>query len=421
MVRVFLASRLLQYGVATQTTEELAVETVLRIEICEIAMTALPLVPATADLTIHRVSARPVLVPLALPLVTAGGAVDKAPLVLVDLETEEGVTGCAYLFTYTPRALAATVRQVEELTPLIAGQRVAPLALAERLAAAFRLLGRPGLVGMALAGLDMAAWDALAKAQGVPLYRLLGAEARRLPAYNSKGLGMIGAPMAAEEARALLAEGFQAVKLRLGYPTRAQDLEVAEAVRTAIGPKPRLFVDFNQTLTLAEARHRVPPLEDFDLEWVEEPLPWDDYRGHGALAAETSLPIQLGRRRFCQGLRGWTGCRLHARCHEDRRGDRLAADRGTRGRPGCAALESSLSGDLQPSARGHADGPLAGVRRLGRTDLGRAVCGDRWRRLAERDAGQRSCLGRGGGQALRSGTLRDSHTCAARETRRYKT
>ena len=288
------APRLLQYGVATQTTEEFGVETALRIEPCEIAMTALPLVPATADLTIHRLSARPVLVPLALPLVTAGGAVDKAPLVLVDLETEEGVTGCAYLFTYTPRALAATVRQVEELTPLIAGQRVAPLALSERLAAAFRLLGRPGLVGMALAGLDMAAWDALAKAQGLPLYRLLGAEARRLPAYNSKGLGMIGAQMAAEEARSLLAEGFNAVKLRLGYPTRAQDLEVAEAVRTAIGPKPRLFVDFNQTLTLAEAKHRVPPLEAFDLEWVEEPLPWDDYRGHGALAAETSLPIQLG-------------------------------------------------------------------------------------------------------------------------------
>ena len=130
------APRLLQYGVATQTTEEFGVETALRIEPCEIAMTALPLVPATADLTIHRLSARPVLVPLALPLVTAGGAVDKAPLVLVDLETEEGVTGCAYLFTYTPRALAATVRQVEELTPLIAGQRVAPLALSERLAAA---------------------------------------------------------------------------------------------------------------------------------------------------------------------------------------------------------------------------------------------------------------------------------------------
>ncbi len=262
----------------------------------ERAMTRLSPVPAvaSAELTIHRLVARPVLVPLSLPLVTAGGAVDKAPLVLLDLETEEGVTGSAYLFTYTPRALAATARQVEELTPLIAGQKVAPLALAERLSAAFRLLGRSGLVGMALAGLDMAAWDALAKAQSLPLYRLLGAEARRLPSYNSKGLGMIGAVMAAEEAPALLAEGFQAVKLRLGYPTRAQDLEVAAAVRRAIGPEPRLFVDFNQTLTLAEAKHRVPPLEDFDLEWIEEPLPWDDYRGHAAVAAETVLPVQQG-------------------------------------------------------------------------------------------------------------------------------
>lgn len=243
---------------------------------------------------IRRLRARPALVPMAMPLVTAGGAVERAPLVLIDLETDVGVTGHAYVFTYTPAALAATARQVEDLTPLVAGEAVAPLALARKMSGAFRLLGRPGLVGLALAGLDIAAWDALAKAQDLPLCRLLGAQARDLPAYNSKGLGMIGAAKAGAEAEALLGEGFSAVKLRLGYPTAVQDLEVIEAVRMAIGPAPRLFVDFNQTLTLAEAKRRVPPLEDFDLEWVEEPLPWDDYAGHAAVAAETGLPIQLG-------------------------------------------------------------------------------------------------------------------------------
>ncbi len=248
----------------------------------------------TDNPTIRRLRARPALVPMAMPLVTAGGAVERAPLVLIDLETDAGVTGQAYVFTYTPAALAATARQVEDLTPLVAGEAVAPLALARKMSAAFRLLGRPGLVGLALAGLDIAAWDALAKAQGLPLYRLLGAQARDLPAYNSKGLGMIGAAKAGPEAAALLAEGFAAVKLRLGYPSAAEDLGVIDAVRSEIGAEPRLFVDYNQTLTLAEAKRRVPYLQDFDLEWVEEPLPWDDYAGHAAVAAETSVPIQLG-------------------------------------------------------------------------------------------------------------------------------
>src|SRR5690606_16450042 len=113
----------------------------------------------------------------------------------------------------------------ENLAPLIAGDRVAPLDLDRKLQRQFRLLGSKGLTGIAMAGIDMAAWDALARAAGMPLVRLLGGEPRPIPAYNSCGLGLIGSAGAAAQAEQLAAPGFAAIKVRLGYPDASTDVE----------------------------------------------------------------------------------------------------------------------------------------------------------------------------------------------------
>ena len=102
--------------------------------------------------------------PLSRPHPTAGGTVSEAPLVLVDLMTDEGITGSAYVFCYTPLALAPVVRLVANLEAVIAGMTLAPLAIERALQARFRLLGPQGLTGIAMAAIDMAAWDALARA-----------------------------------------------------------------------------------------------------------------------------------------------------------------------------------------------------------------------------------------------------------------
>ena len=110
---------------------------------------------------------------------------------------------------------------------------------------------------MAMAGLDVAAWDALALASGLPLATLLGSAPKRIPAYNSCGLGLMPSPEAvADEAEKLLAGGFRAVKLRLGYPTLRQDIAAVRAVRRRIGDAIALMVDYNQALSLAEALER---------------------------------------------------------------------------------------------------------------------------------------------------------------------
>src|SRR5262245_28101291 len=182
--------------------------------------------PVPAALTLRDLRVRAVQAPLRLPLQTSGGTVRVAPLALIDLITEEGVTGRTYLFCYTPLALKPVVELLNNLSMLLKGDAVAPLAIDAKLQRTFRLLGTSGLTGVAMAGIDMAAWDALARAANLPLVRLLGGEARPVSAYNSNGLGIIGAQRAAAEAVELAAPGFQAVKVRLGYADARADVEV---------------------------------------------------------------------------------------------------------------------------------------------------------------------------------------------------
>jgi mandelate racemase len=247
-----------------------------------------------ATLTIRGLRARPVDVPLRRPLQTSGGLVGSAPLVLIDVLTDEGVTGRSYLFCYTPLALKPVVALLHAIATLITGDPMAPFDVERTLQRRFTLLGSQGLTGMAIAGVDMACWDALAVAAGLPLPRLLGGTPRPVPVYNSGGLGLIGAQRAPAEAQALCAGGFRAIKVRLGYPTLAEDLEVVRAVRKAIPEGTLLMSDYNQSLSVTEALRRGAALAGEGLAWIEEPTRADDYAGHARIARELATPIQIG-------------------------------------------------------------------------------------------------------------------------------
>jgi mandelate racemase len=200
---------------------------------------------------IRRLRATPVNVPLARPHPTASGVVSSAPLVLMDLETDQGLTGHAYVFCYTPIALKPIADLIEALQPLIQGDTVAPLVLAQKLQGRFRLLGPQGFTGIAMAAIDMAAWDVLAKSAGLSLTRLLGGEEKPVPAYHS--LGMAGPDGAAKEAAESIELGFRCVKFKVGYPHVEQDRAVIRAARDAAGKDLQVMVDYNQSLTVPEA------------------------------------------------------------------------------------------------------------------------------------------------------------------------
>jgi mandelate racemase len=231
---------------------------------------------------------------MARPLGTSAGVIRSAPLLLIDLETEEGVIGRSYLFCYMPAAGPAIARVLDAALEAIRGDRVAPQEIATKLQGRFRLIGTQGIVRMALAGIDVACWDALALAAGLPLATMLGAGPKELPAYNSNGLGLMAPEAAADEAEELLEGGFRAVKLRLGNPTLEADLAAVRAVRHRIPDETALMVDFNQALGLVEALRRGRALDGEGIYWIEEPIRHDDYDGNATLAHELDTPLQLG-------------------------------------------------------------------------------------------------------------------------------
>lgn len=251
-------------------------------------------IASTGRLTVHKVRTRGVKVPLTFSLGTAVAVVNKVPLLLVDLETTEGITGRSYLFCYTSSGARAIAEHLREAVDLVSDLSLAPLELAQILHKRFSLLGVTGTVRMALSALDIALWDALGQQLGLPLTALLAAPARPLHAYDSRGLGLMPPSRLADEAVKLSESGLKALKLRLGYPTRSEDLTAVEAVRRAIGPDIGIMVDYNQSLDLAEALDRGKALDDCGLLWIEEPIRHDEYESYRAISQGLNTPIQFG-------------------------------------------------------------------------------------------------------------------------------
>ena len=210
----------------------------------------------------------------------------------MDVASDEGPVGRAYVFGYTALTLRALKAFLDDVEEVVRGRPASPAVLYDHLAARFRLMGRQGLVGMALSGLDMALWDLQGRAQQRPVVELLGGQARPVPAYDSYGIVDPAADRAALERS--LEQGFRAIKIKIGARDLAWDVARVAGVREIIGPDVRLMVDYNQSLTAPEALRRIRALARFDLEWVEEPVPAEDLAGHARIRAASPVPIQTG-------------------------------------------------------------------------------------------------------------------------------
>jgi mandelate racemase len=250
---------------------------------------------AGAPLTLKSVRARPVVVPLRRPVVSKVGFFRDWPMILIDLYTNEGIVGHSYLEPYLKQSMRYIIPAIEDLAESAKGQRVAPFDVHRRGVGSLHLVGREGVSMIAVSGLDMAAWDALAKAADMPLAVFLGGTTGPVPAYNSNGLWLTPVETLAAEAAALVAEGgFTGLKLRLGRERLADDLAAIAAVRGAAGPTTKLMCDFNQGLSLGDALVRCHALDDEGLYWFEEPTTYDNIPAYAQLARELKTPVQLG-------------------------------------------------------------------------------------------------------------------------------
>ena len=222
----------------------------------------------------------------------AFGVIEAAPLVLIDVVTDQGITGHSYIFAYTRLTLAPLVHLIEQIGSDLTGKAIAPFDLMAVMDAKFRLLGWQGLVGMAVSGLDMAFWDALGQAAGQPLVKLLGGSPRPIRAYDSYGAVD---PVADErDLRRSLDQGFRGIKIKGGDGDLDHDERMVKAVRGLIGPDIALMLDFNQSLDPPEASRRIARLAPYDLHWIEEPVAAENLQGHARVRETSPISIQSG-------------------------------------------------------------------------------------------------------------------------------
>jgi mandelate racemase len=248
-----------------------------------------------ASLTFKSIRARAVVLKLKRPVVARIATISEWPLILIDLFTEEGIVGRSYLEPYTIKTMRYLVPALQDFGDMLKGRRVAPVEIYDAARKSLHFVGYQGLSMIAVSGLDMAAWDALAKASGVPLCVLLGGSVGPVKAYNSNGLWLQPPEVLGADAIALRDEGgFSALKLRLGRDRARDDLAAIDAIRTAVGDDIELMADFNQGLNLAEALQRCHMIDNADLAWIEEPIVYDNLDGYAQLAAELKTPIQIG-------------------------------------------------------------------------------------------------------------------------------
>src|SRR3954462_1078649 len=223
---------------------------------------------------------------------------DRRTAMLVEIETDAGLTGWGEC--YGPARMTAAV--VGSVGPGLVGED--PLCIDgiwRKVYAQLRDHGQKGVVIQGLSGIDIALWDIKGKHFGVPVHQLLGGGARKQVAAYATGLyrRKSGDPLnyLAEEAAGYAAEGFRAVKLKVGFGI-AEDAAVTRAVREAIGPDVALMVDANHAFDTTAAIRLGRMIEPHDIARFEEPVPPEDLAGYRAVKAALSIPIAGGECEF---------------------------------------------------------------------------------------------------------------------------
>jgi len=249
------------------------------------------------QLTLHSIKLRVLSVPLRRPIVSnpAVGKYTEWPFILVDLITNEGVTGRSYLEPYVLKSAEYILPAILAIAEAIRPKLLSPIDCFKTATQTMHLSGRQGIGLIAASAIDMAIWDAVSKAAGQPLAQYLGASTGPVRAYNTNGLWLLPPDQLKDEALSLVAEGnFSAIKMRLGRENFKDDVAALDAVRNAVGSDVRIMTDFNQGLDLGEALLRLHALDGEGLQWFEEPIAYDNFDGCAQLARELKTPIQIG-------------------------------------------------------------------------------------------------------------------------------
>lgn len=224
----------------------------------------------------------------------------------VIIYTDAGIQGYGYTGTHAHLPTDRLIRDCISQTyaPLLIGQDPRQVQqLNENLyhSPPIQWVGRGGITHLALSAIDIALWDIKAKAAGMPLWQLLGGdESKQIQAYNTDSgwLNWTLDELVSESHQLVQEQGYRGVKIKVGSQDSYDDLRRIEAVRRAIGPRIKLMVDANGRWDLPTAINIGRHLADYDVFWFEEPLWYDDVKGHSMLARQIQTPIALGEQLY---------------------------------------------------------------------------------------------------------------------------
>ena len=235
-------------------------------------------------------------VPLPRPVGTAIHAMRSVGCVLVELRTDDGLVGQSYVFTLNAARLHAFDQMIRGFASFVVGRDPHETeGVWHDIWAEINPTGHQGVTVSAMSAIDVACWDVVGKAAQRPLHQLFGACRTEVDTYASSGLWLSHTlDELAEEAAAFVAQGFTSVKLRIGSPRIADDVERVRVVRDVVGPDIGLLVDANQAFTPKHAIRLGRRLEEFDLVWIEEPVSTLDLAGHSQVRQALATPIASG-------------------------------------------------------------------------------------------------------------------------------
>ncbi len=251
----------------------------------------------------HRVeSVRTTLVelPLERPIGTAIHSIRSVGCVLVEVRSSDGVLGQSYVFAINASRLGSFDEMIRGLAPFVKGSDFHDTeATWHQMWQEINASGHKGVTVSAMSALDVACWDLVGRTAQMPLHKLWGACRSDVPTYASSGL-WLSDPIDSltQQAADFVAQGFTAMKVRIGSDRAKDDVERVRAVREVIGAEIGLLADANQRFTPKEAIRRGRLLEEFELEWFEEPVPAYDLAGHARVRDALDVPIASGETEY---------------------------------------------------------------------------------------------------------------------------
>lgn len=255
-------------------------------------------------MSLQRVTVRAVELPIAKPLVTSNIRIQSIWFLVTDVHASDGASGRSYIWAFNEACAKALLHTIEHLSANVFDEDpFFSSRLWSKMWKAGIQLGHSGMSVMAMGAIDAAVWDLVGKITGQPLANLLGRKLDRVPAYAS-GLWITDdMQQLAEEAQDLLAQGFRAMKMRVGRDDLQRDRLAVSTVRSVVGADVDLMVDFSSAIAKPYATRLAHALEEFALCWIEDPIADENVADHARIASDLRTPICFGEKVYSpQGL-----------------------------------------------------------------------------------------------------------------------